>query len=516
MLALAALDRMSAGEDRRKAGAQRVEAALDREVGLADRVAGAGRRDGSRVDRGASLEDRGAARADRVAGVRDRDLSGLDRGTSLDDRVGGASDRNSSGRDRGISGDDRAASANDRVAKAGLEAAKIDAERANAAKDAFLLRLGHELRTPLNAVQGFAQLLELDPVSPKRDIYVAHILRGGRHLLRIIDDMLDIAAIDSDRLTATSQTVNIFELIDGTLPLMQSLAEANGIVLRYDRQGAATPSHLKADPHRLRQVLVNLLSNAIKYNRPRGSVSIEVHGDVDTETGAGSVSISVIDTGLGIPAVDLPRLFTAFDRLGRQSTGIEGTGIGLMLSKRLVTLMEGRLEVETTEGKGSTFMVTLPGVRDSSRKSGTSAAAELKAGGGGKRSTVLYIEDDRSNRELLAEMIDHKAHWTITSATTGKSGLESARAHPPTAIVLDMHLPDIDGADVLHLLKSSPITSDIPVAMLSAEASPNQIDRLLAAGAKSYLVKPLKIQSLFDFLDTTSDTTGSAPGGGGA
>lgn len=244
-----------------------------------------------------------------------------------------------------------------KAAEAALAVAQAEAERANAAKDEFLSRLSHELRTPLNAVLGYAQLLEIDPLSLKREGHVKHILAGGRHLLAMIDDVLDITAIDGDRLTVTQQEFAVAELIADTLPLVQPRATQLSLALHFDPL-LATACRVTADPRRLRQVLLNLLSNAVKYNRPGGSVTIEINADDDT----GTVDIAVIDTGLGIPEVDLPRLFHAFDRLGRQSTDIEGTGIGLPLSRRLVNLMGGRLEVETADGLGSTFTVTLPGI----------------------------------------------------------------------------------------------------------------------------------------------------------
>ncbi len=388
-----------------------------------------------------------------------------------------------------------------KAAEAELIDARREAERASASKDEFLSRLSHELRTPLNAVLGFAQLLELDTLGPKQDGFVEHILRGGRHLLAMIDDILDITAIDAGRLNLEPQNLGIGELVEDLLGLMQPMATANHIALRFD-PGRAAASRVTADPHRLRQVLLNLVSNAIKYNRPGGTVDVCVDINVDADT----ISIAVIDTGLGIPAGDLPRLFTAFDRLGRESTGIEGTGIGLTLSQRLVTLMGGRLDVETATGLGSTLTVTLPGAPQPTgddhgmSKPGVFARVEPN-----QLSSLLYIEDNSSNRELMSNVLAIRPQWNLTHATTGKEGLERARAHPPTAILLDLHLPDIDGMDILHLLKSAPGTSHIPVAMLSADANPSQITQLLSAGADHYLTKPLEITALFDFLDSTTD-----------
>jgi len=383
-----------------------------------------------------------------------------------------------------------------KVAEAAAIDAHREAERANAVKDEFLSRLSHELRTPLNAVLGFAQLLELDVLSPKQDRFVEHILRGGRHLLAMIDDVLDVTAVDAGRLQLSLEPLAIGELLGDLVELLQPTATAHDVVLRFDPVGASA-SRVTADPHRLRQVLLTLLSNAIKYNRPGGTVNVRVGAEAD------SVSIAVIDTGLGIPVADLPRLFTAFDRLGRESTNVDGTGFGLTLSQRLVALMSGRLEVESAVGVGSSFTVTLPAAPDPGPCPMKSDPV-LPPPGEQAASSVLYIEDNPSNREMLAYVIAHKPHWTLTRATTGLGGLEHARADPPTAIVLDLHLPDIDGAEVLRLLKSLPATADIPVAMLSADANPHQIARLLTAGAERYLTKPLEIGALFDFLDSTT------------
>ncbi len=249
-----------------------------------------------------------------------------------------------------------------KAAESELTHARREAERANAAKDEFLSRLSHELRTPLNAVLGFAQLLERDTLSPKHVRYVGHILRGGQHLLAMVDDILDVNSTAAGGLDLSPEIVDVGALLRELIGLMQPLAAANQVTVRHHLVGAAA-TRLHTDPQRLRQVLINLLSNAIKYNRPGGTVEVVVEVIVEgrDDVGAGAVSIAVTDTGPGISPVDLPRLFAAFDRLGRESTDIEGTGIGLNLSRRLVTLMGGRLEVETAAGEGSTFTVTLPG-----------------------------------------------------------------------------------------------------------------------------------------------------------
>ena len=239
-------------------------------------------------------------------------------------------------------------------AEAEILSARADALRANTAKNEFLSRLGHELRTPLNAVIGFAQLLELDSPTATQADAVGYILRGGRHLLAMIDDILDINGIDTDRLELWPEDVDLDELLTDTIGMMQSLATTHQIPVRF-HPGAPDSPHVTADRRRLKQVMINLLSNAIKYNRTGGVVDITVEAMT-----AHQIGIAVKDSGIGIPAADLPRLFNPFDRLGRQASNIEGTGIGLSLSKRLVTLMGGQLQVETNAGIGSTFTVILP------------------------------------------------------------------------------------------------------------------------------------------------------------
>ena len=377
---------------------------------------------------------------------------------------------------------------------AALRAAQAEAQRANAAKDEFLSRMSHELRTPLNAVLGFAQLLELDALSPSQEEAVGHILRGGNHLLAMINDVLDIARIESDRLELSPEPVHIATLLTETIGLMTPAADANRIEILFDPAQPAADRYVRGDRRRLRQVLINLLSNGIKYNRPDGRIDIGVALADDTH-----LSMAVTDTGKGIAADDLPRLFRPFDRLGQQSSDIEGTGIGLALSQRLATVMGGRLDVASTPGRGSTFTVTMP-LTDLSPTThpASDTTRDVPAIGHG---TVLYIEDNHSNIDLLTAVLRLRPGWTMIHAGTGGHGLELAATNVPTVILLDLHLPDIDGIDVLQTLRTDPTTSAIPVAILSADATPGQERRLLAAGAQKYLTKPIDVRELLAFLD---------------
>ena len=383
-----------------------------------------------------------------------------------------------------------------RAAEDELRAARADAEHANAAKDEFLSRMSHELRTPLNAVLGFAQLLELDPLEPGQQDAVRHILRGGRHLLAMIVDILDITGIAADRVELSPEPVAITELVHDSMGLMQPLAAENRITLRFDDTEPSAGLHVRADRRRLQQVLLNLLSNAIKYNYPDGTVDIAL-----TAQGAEQLRIAVIDDGMGIAPEDLHRVFSPFDRLGRESSDIEGTGIGLALSQRLATIMGGHLAVEPSPGRGCTFTVTMPVTAPPTRGNLSAHDTSTSPVQATSVSTLLYVEDNSSNVDLLTSVLGRRPDWVMIHASTGRAGLALATTRP-AVVLLDLHLPDISGLDVLRALKADPATADIPVAVLSADASPARIDRVLTAGAERYLTKPLDVVDVFAFLDT--------------
>ena len=381
-------------------------------------------------------------------------------------------------------------------AEVAVEAAQAEAEQANKAKDAFLSRMSHELRTPLNAVLGFAQLLELDTLTRTQHDAVSHILRGGRHLLTMIDDILDITGIEANRLELAPEPVQIALLIQDALGLVAPLATASHVLMYFDAQQEAARLYIRADQRRLKQVLTSLLDNAIRYNTAGGRVDVRL-----ALRGGDQLSISIIDTGMGIPADALPRLFDPFDRLGRQDVDIDGTGIGLVLAKRLTTLMGGRIDVETVEGSGSTFTVTLP-ITTALHAVGTMPPQPPVVAAALRKSTLVYIEDNPSNVDLMAGIMGRRPNWVMSHASTGLAGLQLVAAERPTAVLLDLHLPDTDGTDVLHALRADPATRDVPVAIFSADASPAQIARNLHGGAQRYLTKPLDIAEILGFLDT--------------
>jgi signal transduction histidine kinase len=370
---------------------------------------------------------------------------------------------------------------------------------ADRAKSDFLSRMSHELRTPLNAVIGFAEIMEMDPqTSPRQQERVRHILKGGRHLLGMINEVLDIARIEAGRLSLSPEPVAVDEVLPEVLDLVHQLATQRDIGLALH----ATPSpglHVRADRQRLKQVLLNLLTNAVKYNHDGGRVSLSYAEHID-----GRIRITVRDTGPGIPADKLDRLFTPFDRLGAELSGVEGTGLGLAITKRLVEAMGGTVGVESTVDAGSAFWVELPrvtGPLEQFQRDEDHALASRNGQAPDREATVLYIEDNLSNLRLVEHILAFRPGVKLLSAMQGGLGLSLAQAHRPDLVLLDLNLPDLQGDEVLGRLREDPRTSDIPVVVLSADATPKQIGRLLDAGARAYLTKPLDVKQLLDTLD---------------
>ena len=383
-----------------------------------------------------------------------------------------------------------------RQAEESARLASTEADRANRAKSEFLSRMSHELRTPLNAILGFAQLLQMEVQTPEQRESVAHILKAGRHLMDLIDEVLDIARIEAGRLHLSPEPVPVADLLRETLDLMRPLAAQRAIRL----ETGALPGedgHVRADRQRLKQVLLNLLSNAIKYNRDAGRVTLtcaEAPGD--------RLHIRVTDIGPGIPAALMARLFTPFDRLGAEQQGVEGTGLGLVLSKRLVEAMGGAMGCESALGEGSTFWVELPlAAAPAERLKELPPEVLAAAPAPGPAATVLYIEDNLSNLRLVERVLAHRPGIRVLPAMQGRLGLDLAREHRPALIFLDLQLPDLPGHEVLRHLQGDPRTREIPVLVISADASPGQIQRTLAAGARAYLTKPLDVRGLLAAVD---------------
>jgi signal transduction histidine kinase/CheY-like chemotaxis protein len=374
--------------------------------------------------------------------------------------------------------------------------AQAAAEAANLAKSEFLSRMSHELRTPLNAVLGFGQLLQLQPLTDEQQEFVDYIVKGGRHLLDLINEVLDISRIEAGELALSPEAVLASGLVHDAVELIRPLAEQQGIQLIVDRSGA-WDCYVFADAQRAKQILLNLLSNAVKYNRIGGTVAVSC-----STRSATRATISVTDTGPGIPSEQLDRLFTAFDRLGAEHTDVEGTGIGLALSKRLAEVMDGTLSVTSVLGKGSTFAVELPVVEGPVERYQRLGPAEAPARPAAPtRRKVLHIEDNLANLNLMERILGQRGDVEVVAAMQGSLGLELAREHRPALVLLDLHLPDMSGERVLQRLRDDPETSSIPVVMVSADATTGQVQRLLAAGASAYITKPVDVSALLRVLD---------------
>ncbi len=398
-----------------------------------------------------------------------------------------------------------------------LQAAQQGAVRANNAKSDFLSRMSHELRTPLNAILGFGQLLELDGLSGNQHESVGQIIRAGRHLLGLVNEVLDISRIEAGHLLLTPEPIAAAELLREVTDLIRPLSDARRITVTLRPELADGGHHVLADRQRLRQVLLNLLSNAVKYNREGGRV--EIGGGLSTS--GERLRMEVHDTGLGIPQAKLSRLFTPFERLGAENTDVEGNGMGLALSKRLVDSQRGFMGAESQEHVGSTFWVEMPvaaaaaddpelsalmleellaGPRLREKGSQTYGSPPAELVPTAKR-VVLHIEDNESNRRLIEMLLTQRPSLRLVSASHGAEGLELAREHHPALILLDMHLPDTTGEEVLSHLRAEDSTRDTPVIVVSADATAARNHKIRAAGANDYLTKPFNVVQFLKILD---------------
>jgi len=386
-----------------------------------------------------------------------------------------------------------------KCAERAAEAARAETERANNAKSEFLSRMSHELRTPLNAVLGFAELLWMDGVVGEQRDYVGQIRKSGRHLLDLINEVLDLSRIEAGQMSISPEPVQLRAAVVEAVEMIAPEAASRGISLEPD-YGPVCDCYVRADQQRLKQVLLNLLSNAVKYNRPGGSVRIGC-----TYRDGDAPSVTVADTGHGIPEDRLDRLFNAFDRLGAEQGGEEGTGLGLALSKRLVELMDGRLWAESELGSGTTFWLELAAA-EPHRLDPVKARLEedVASETSGSGLTVLYIEDNVSNFELIKGALARLGSPTLLSAMQGGLGIDLAAQHQPDIVLLDLHLPDMHGSEVLARLKSDPSTRSIQIIVLSADATRTQVNRLLDAGAYAYLTKPIDIPGFLETVERAS------------
>jgi GAF domain-containing protein/CheY-like chemotaxis protein len=424
-----------------------------------------------------------------------------------------------------------------------LEGRTRELETASRAKSEFLSRMSHELRTPLNAIIGFAEIMEMDPATTARQHdRVHHILGGGQHLLGLINEVLDITRIEAGRLSLSPEPVQLDAVIQEVLDLERPLAAEAEVSLDIEEPETFRLA-VQADRQRLRQIVLNLVANAVKYNRRGGSVTLvcaqqaaggsslvgtaRTDGDASdtdqgqapppvrvddphTRPGGERVRLTVRDTGPGIPAEQIGRLFAPFERLSADMTGVEGTGLGLAIARGLAEAMDGAIGVESTVGEGSSFWVELPraelparatseGMQDAALQ-GVDDAPQVSA-------TVLYIEDNQPNVDLVQEALKFRPGITLLTAPDGATGIRIARRYQPALILLDLNLPELQGDEVLARLRADDRTAAVPVVMVSADATKGQIDRLLAAGARDYLTKPLDVKRLLAIVDEIVTTS---------
>jgi PAS domain S-box-containing protein len=391
-----------------------------------------------------------------------------------------------------------------------LESARLVAEKANLAKSDFLSSMSHELRSPLNAILGFAQLMEMgSPLpTPSQKANIDQILQAGWYLTELINEILDLALIESGKLALSVEPMSLAEVLLDCQAMIEPQAQKSGIRMSFPRVDG--PCFVNADRTRVKQVLVNLLSNAIKYNTKQGTVEVKC-----TESMPGRVRVSIGDTGAGLSAEQLSQLFQPFNRLGQEGGGQEGTGIGLVVAKRLIELMGGVIGVESTVGVGSVFWFELISAMEPrlSMVGGEAAAlAQPHASRGARLHTLLYIEDNPANLKLVEQIIASHPGMRLRSAVNANLGIEIARNEQPEVILMDINLPGINGFEALKILRSDPATAHIPAIAVSANAMPLDIERGLKAGFFRYITKPIKVNGLMEALDAALESAGQMVG----
>lgn len=391
-----------------------------------------------------------------------------------------------------------------------LERASGVAEKANLAKSEFLSSMSHELRSPLNAILGFAQLMESDSPPPSRSQTdsIEQILRAGWHLLKLIDEILDLAKVESRQVPLSLEPVSLAEILHESQVMIEQQALARGIQMIFPR--FEKPLFVMADRTRLKQVLINLLTNAIKYNSKPGKVAVTC---LDGSTG--QVRVSISDTGAGLRPEELAQLFHAFNRLGQEGGCEEGTGIGLVVAKQLVELMDGVIGVQSTVGEGSVFWFELIAVAEPHLYledcDGVTSERHRLSGSDGLY-TLLYVEDNPANLKLVEQIIARHPEFRLLTAVNGYKGIDIARSIIPDVILMDINLPGINGYETLKILREEPSTAHIPVIAISANAMPHDVERGLSEGFYRYLTKPIKVEEFMEALDVTLEYAGLKSG----
>lgn len=381
-----------------------------------------------------------------------------------------------------------------------LQDARATAEAASAAKSEFLSSMSHELRTPLNAILGFAQLLRRDkksPISERHLERVDQILKGGEHLLRLIDDILDLSRIESGNISISTEPVDVTDVLESVRTTLEPIAARVGLTLEIDAVPADIPL-LSADRTRFVQILMNYGSNAIKYNRPHGKVRFTV-----SKSDGELVRVTVTDTGMGIARDKQDKLFQPFQRAGQETGPIEGTGIGLVITKRLAELMRGAVGFRSTPGEGSQFWVDMPAHSAGLPAGRATAPAAIGAerAQGVRRKRILYVEDNPANVAFMKDLLGVFESIHLVTVPTAEMGVEIARETPPAVIIMDINLPGMSGLDALRVLQTYPETARIPVIALTAAASARDRQRGEQAGFYRYLTKPVRVDELESALE---------------
>jgi len=393
-----------------------------------------------------------------------------------------------------------------------LNQAMAAAEKANRAKTDFLSGMSHELRTPLNAVLGFAQLMETGspPPTPAQKRNLDQIQKAGWYLLELINEILDLALIESGKVTLSREPISLVEVMLECRAMIEAQAQKRGISMTFPQFEA--PCFVNADRTRLKQVLINLLFNAIKYNRPAGAVNVEC-----APLPRNAIRITIRDTGAGLAPDQILQLFQPFNRLGKEAGAEEGTGIGLVVTKKLVELMGGVIGVDSSVGAGSAFWIELSLTEApllAVPHPGHGAQVRPAVADNTPPRTLLYVEDNPANLELVEQLVARRPDLRMLGAADGTLGIEFARAYLPDVILMDLNLPGISGLDALQILRADPATAHIPVIALSANAVPRDIEKGLEAGLFNYLTKPIKVDQFMDALDdalkSTQTTSGQA------
>jgi signal transduction histidine kinase/ActR/RegA family two-component response regulator len=375
-----------------------------------------------------------------------------------------------------------------------LQAARDTAERASQAKSQFLSRMSHELRTPLNAILGFAQLLGMsrERLSDGEAEKVLQIERAGWHLLELIDDVLDLSRIEAGEMSTRPEALDVRALVTETTQMLASLAGQQGVQVQIDPGGSPWA---RADRKRLKQVLNNLLSNAIKYNRAGGRVTVTL-GPAE----ANEVRVTVADTGRGMTPHELEQLFQPFVRFDRSAELTPGTGIGLVITRRLIELMGGRIQVSSTPDEGSVFSIWLPGCATPAAAPPLPPERRAAASTGMRPMRLLYIEDNPANAELMRSLLERHPGYILSLAADAQQGLQALRSTRPDLMLVDIDLPDLNGIEVCRHVRADPSTARLPMIALSANAMVDDIQRALDAGFDRYHTKPLDFAALLEDL----------------